>query len=168
MKKDISNKPGFTLIEIIAILFVVAVGLTGVLALIQQNIRVQGLNEERIISNQLAQEGIELVRRLRDENWINARDWNDGLAPGTYVIDYNDAALTMVAGIANARLQVKDDGDYLNFYLHDPLEPDSLFSRLITLSDISSSTIRVQSTVEWLGQTNNYTHTAETELYDWR
>jgi prepilin-type N-terminal cleavage/methylation domain-containing protein len=169
MKQKDNNRAGFTLIEIIAVLFVVAIGLTGVLALIQQNVRVQGLNEERIISNQLAQEGIELARRIRDENWINSRAWDDGLAAGTYIIDYDDSALSSVASMSNARLQVKDDGDFLNFYLHDPLEPDSLFSRLITISDVASSSLRLQSTVEWQGGGSNvYTHTAEAILYDWR
>ena len=82
---------GFTLIEIITVLFVVSLGLIGVLSLIIQNIQSQSINRRSIIAYQLAQEGIELVRKTRDSNWANGDIWNKNLVSGSYYMDPLDS-----------------------------------------------------------------------------
>ena len=83
-------KAGFSLVEIMTVLFVVALGLVGVLSLMVQNIQSQNVNKGALIAYQLSQEGIELVRRTRDSNWQAGRAWNVNLAPGHYIVDYTD------------------------------------------------------------------------------
>ncbi|MEK7097409.1 MAG: type II secretion system protein [Patescibacteria group bacterium] len=162
--KKINRQSGFTLLEVIVVIFIVSLGLLGVLSLTTQNIRVQYINKNNLIASQLAQEGLELARNIRDTNWlIPGNDWNQGLADGTYKIDYVNGIQPAI-GLDDAKLYINGSG----LYQHTPLS-DTNFSRLITVTNsasIASSTIRCE--VQWKERNNTYKYIAETELYDWR
>jgi prepilin-type N-terminal cleavage/methylation domain-containing protein len=70
MLKIIKNKKAFTLLEIIIVIYIISLGLVGVMSLFLQTIKVQNINKNKLIASQLAQEGIETIRNIRDENWI--------------------------------------------------------------------------------------------------
>lgn len=69
------NNSGFTLIETLVAVLVLVLGLLGPLALAAQSISAGRLSRNRLIAANLAQEGIELVRNLRDENIIVQAPW---------------------------------------------------------------------------------------------
>ncbi|MBI4272696.1 prepilin-type N-terminal cleavage/methylation domain-containing protein [Candidatus Uhrbacteria bacterium] len=77
------DRSGQTLIELIAAAFVLAVGLVGVLALTTANVRNQTIGNIRLVGSQLAREGVELARNIRDTNWIQVKEWDDGLKGAT-------------------------------------------------------------------------------------
>lgn len=88
-----SDPRGSTLIEVIIALMVVAVGLVGALSLATSNVRNQGIGLSRLIAINSAREGIELVRNIRDSNWLSgpAHAWYDGLAGSTTCAVIDDA-----------------------------------------------------------------------------
>jgi len=67
-------KKGFSIAEVIISLFVITVGLVTVLGLIASSIRESAAGRNRIIGAQLAQEGFELVRNIRDNNVLSDPD----------------------------------------------------------------------------------------------
>ena len=62
------QKRGFSLIEVLLSLVVLSFGITAVAVLMVNNIKNLQTSKNQIIALQLAQEGIELVRNLKDNN----------------------------------------------------------------------------------------------------
>ena len=72
---------GFTLLEVIFAIFVILVGVIGAYTVIQKAISHTYQSSLQLTAAYLAQEGIEIVRNIRDANWVQGEtNWNDGLA----------------------------------------------------------------------------------------
>jgi len=164
--KKIREKKGFTLIEVITVLFVISLGMVGVLSLIMQNIKSQSLNKNTLIAYQLAQEGVELIRQVRDSNWINARYWRTNLSHihSLYYMDYLDS----VPNDAHNRYDGNLVQDSNGFYHNDPsMSSTGIFSRLIRI-DNSGNGILVTSNIYWTDHGRDYVYSLEAKLYDWK
>ena len=164
-RKNKTDKKGFTLIEVITILLVVSLGMIGVLSLIVQNIQSQSLNKNTLIAYQLAQEGVELIRQVRDTNWREGNDWDDNLHDGKYYMDYTDTIPTHAYSQASGNL-AQDSG---GMYQSNPSGTVSgtTFSRIISL-DKKEHGILVISSIYWTDHGRNYVYSLEAMLYDWR
>lgn len=68
---------GFTLLEVVAAIFLLLVGMTGVFAVINNTIKLMASSPYKLTAAYLAQEGIEVVRNIRDTNLIMGLDWKD-------------------------------------------------------------------------------------------
>jgi len=79
IKYTIENKKAFSLLEIIIAMFIISMGVIGVMSLIVSNINLGLFSKNKLIAMNLAQEGIELVRNIRDENWLDGDNWQDGI-----------------------------------------------------------------------------------------
>ncbi len=165
------NKKAFSLIEIVIVLFIISMGLIGILSLIVQNIQSQDYNKNNLIATQLSQEGIELVRRVRDNNFKQGKAFNSDLASVSgqvfgYCFDYNDIALTISSEACLLRL----DGD--NFYVHETTGVSSGFSRLIKIELANEGVaenvlLKVFSEVSWKSRGGTSSYTTEAWLYNW-
>ncbi len=66
----------------------ILLGLGAILTLTLQNVSATAASNQRVVALQLAREGIEVVRGIRDSNWLAAshsdptRTWDTGLTPG--------------------------------------------------------------------------------------
>jgi Tfp pilus assembly protein PilV len=161
-------QPGFSIVEVVISLGIITMGLLGVVSLAVQSIQVKSMNKNYLVGSLLAQEGLELVRNIRDSNWlIPGNTWKTDLADasndGTFAIDYR-------ASIDDTPNNVTDAGAKLyfknNYYAHDPTGTDAHFSRLITITD-SGNHLAASSTVLWYDR-GVHTYTAETYFFDWR
>lgn len=163
--RSAKNKKGFTLIEVITVLFVVSLGMIGVLSLIVQNIQSQSLNKDTLIAYQLAQEGVELIRQVRDTNWREGRAWDTNLAIGDYYMDYTDTIPSDAPTKSYGNLRQNVDGMYLNNPLSTVAGTD--FYRIISIKDQSPGML-VASTIYWSDHGRNYSYALEAVLYNWR
>lgn len=160
-------RQAFSLVEIMIVLFIISLGLVGILSLIVQNIQSSDYNKNNLIAYQLSQEGVEIVRRLRDSNWKRGFDFNYGLAvvgsKNIFCLDYNDQQVFLSS--VPCSLGLNDDG----FYDHDIRSPKSGFSRLITVELINeSSAMRVISEVFWINRVGGKSsYATEALLYNW-
>jgi type II secretory pathway pseudopilin PulG len=158
---------GFSIVEIMAVIFIVTVGMVGMLTLIYQSIKVQRLNKHTLIAYQLAQEGVELLRVIRDDNWFSGlNDPFDAILPtGSYCLAYDDINLSISAEACPLYI------DNLGFYNHNPSGAPTPYSRLITLSPIADYEevgVLVEIDIFWSevgGSLFNYK--VETNLYNW-
>ena len=163
---------GFSLVEIITILFVVSLGLVGILSLIIQNIQSQSYNKNNLVAYQLSQEGIELIRKVRDSNYKAGHAYNLNLnctAVGTeYYMDYLDETPHAHSSSLPAELILKQSS--VGFYFHDlsSAATSSAFSRLITLQKVTNKSFRIKSRVTWAERSRTYAYELETILYDWK
>lgn len=164
-KKKILPDQGFTLLEVIIAIFLITVGTLGALALITRTISVAGISSQKAIAAYLTQEGIEIVRNIRDGNWLVQRTdpihkWDNGLGTGDWEADYISQNLTDTY-----------DGDFLKidggFYNYTS-GTNTKFKRRITISDKTDDTFKVSVLVEWQVKGKTYQIIAEENLYNWR
>ncbi|MBI3963480.1 MAG: hypothetical protein HY341_00615 [Candidatus Kerfeldbacteria bacterium] len=83
MRSSITRRPpreGQTLMELIVAIFVILVGIVGTVTLAIMTLTIARESKHRVISANLAREGIDVVREIRDSNWLGATPWNAGLA----------------------------------------------------------------------------------------
>lgn len=158
-------RKAFSLVEIIIILFIISMGMLGVLSLIIQNIQAQTYNKNNLIAYQLAQEGVELIRMVRDSNWRNGRAFTNGLPRENLLMDFEDAEPHAVSESAQGYLlRLGDDG----FYRHDSADPSSGFSRLITLSALDGDSLQVDVKITWQERGRQANYDLQTILYNWK
>jgi prepilin-type N-terminal cleavage/methylation domain-containing protein len=69
MSSKLRSQSGFTLIEVVIALSVVTVGLLSTLVVANTTVRASDDNERKVTATNLAREGLELVRNIRDSNW---------------------------------------------------------------------------------------------------
>ena len=166
--------------EAVMAISVITIGLLGVSSLAIQNIQIKGVNRNYLIASMLAQEGIELTRNIRDQNWLNIQndpsdpslawdDWiTDGSVPNTFTVDY-ESDTTVAHQPDHSVSSINDNGTrlYVNgngFYTHNSAGGTlTKFRRLISAVD-NGDHLLVSATVSWASGT----YVAETYLYDWR
>jgi prepilin-type N-terminal cleavage/methylation domain-containing protein len=74
-----NNSRGFTLIELIISIVVLSVAVIGAYNAFTTMDILTASSTDRFVAAYLAQEGIEIVRNIRDTNWIRNDDWREGL-----------------------------------------------------------------------------------------
>lgn len=174
---------GFSIAEVMIAITIFSIGIIGVSSMMLQTMQAETLNAGHLKASMLAQEGLELVRGLRDENWIRleldptltAEDipWDNLFSQtdtgGAFAIDYLGNYYTGLGDISHASTTLRlNSGD---FYEHATGIPTN-FKRLITVNDSCPiggvDCWNVIATVQWTssGKINNYR--AQTTLYDWR
>ena len=164
MRKNNSHK-GFTMMEVLAAIFVITTGILGVFSLVQQVISFTTISSSRLVATYLTQEGLEIVRNIRDTNWLQDRSatttWDDGLPLGDWEADYTTVTFSDTY-----------DGDFLKinggFYNYSS-GINTKYKRKITIargSRIEILNISVEVSWEERGRTHKVTTTGE--LYNWQ
>jgi len=97
-----SNHRGQSLAEVMVIVFIIIVGLSGTLSLLIFSFGAVQESESRVMAANFAREGIEMVRNIRDTDWLegcpnpdepeNCKYWNSSLASNTNPTDYTAIA----------------------------------------------------------------------------
>jgi prepilin-type N-terminal cleavage/methylation domain-containing protein len=162
-------KPGFSLIELLVAMAMVGIGLIGVASLAAQNIRVQYFNRNSLISAQLAQEGLEIARNRRDNNWKSSSTvYLHDTYYDDFILDYT-GHYQATSGNINDTPVLKIDGD--GFYSYSG-SIETPFRRLLTSDCHHDSIIGVDYCliscfVSWEGQGQSGDYQVEDYLYAW-
>jgi len=170
-KNTINNrKKGFTLIEIVVILFIFSIGIMSSLSLAIRSSYLQNNKKNVITAIFLASEGLEIMKNVRDSNIILGRDYDDwtgdgsvGIGENFYKVDFNSLLPTPINSIDEAVLQTESS---LGLYLHDGISEDSIFKRMITVVAEDSESSFIESWVSWESRGDVYNYKLETILYD--
>jgi len=182
--------------EMIVAIGVITTGLVTILALAASSLSGAKESEARTVALSLAREGIEVVRNIRDGNWLGGEgvNWDDGLHDGT---DYT--AVAKFDKEANSWGLIFEPNDIGNsktqFYLTDgvyiqgkdpPTGKSTFYRRLLTLDEICENDtiqsensscvlvgspkvgIRVTSRVEWTEHERKHSMVVEDRLYNWK
>ena len=171
---------GFTLLEVMMAVFVVTVGIIGIFTVIQ-NLSIQSsYSSNRLIAIYLAQEGMEIIRNVRDTNWLEQQSnpenpWEEGLT-GCSVgceVDYlcttvEDPSITNPNGhlclalYSGSLLKIDVNG----FYNYSS-GTDTKFKRKITITEESTDNLKVEVLVNWQERGKNYEFKIMEKLYKW-
>ena len=149
----------FTLIEIMVAISVMIIGIVGVYAVIPRIISISAANTSRFIASQIGREGIELVRNIRDANWLEGGVFDDGLtdcASGCE-IDYDDSVFV---SFQERYLKIDTNG----FYNYETGQATK-FKRKITITP-GVDFLNTKVEITWSGEGSPLE--VEENLYNWR
>ena len=107
----INKKPskGFTLVETLVAISILVIALTGPLAIIAQSLKSSYFSRDEITAAYLAQEPIEFIRNMRDQNTLrasNSTTWLKGEIPGKSDLTM-DANQNSLFGLPDTPVKVK-------------------------------------------------------------
>ena len=167
---------GFTLIETIGAISILLVGIVGTYAMVRQSLSSSIFSRSHLIASYLGQEGIAIVRNIRDTNWLQGNDYDDGLDDGDYEADYTDNSLNGTLACspscnysAPSLSFFKLDDNGFNNYNNGT---ETIFKRKISLEHIydddSNSCLKVTVTVYWKNRGEKvHQISVQENLYDW-
>ncbi|MBI2635283.1 MAG: type II secretion system protein [Parcubacteria group bacterium] len=160
----ISNKKesGFTLLETIVATGVIVTALVSSLTLINSSLVSASNFGDRLVASNLAAEGIEVVRNVRDNNWLQNLSWNNGLLNGDYNVAYNSLSLSPYNDVF-LRLNSSN-----GVYDYSAGSSQTIFKRKISVLNLSSYEIRVISTLSWQRRNQSYSVVIEEHLFNWK
>ena len=87
------SRSGFTLVELLIAIIVFALGLVAAYSLLQTATAVSMRSRDEIVGGNLLRERIELLKNVRDSNWMNLRNWNS-LRAGVLTVSDDPAFCT--------------------------------------------------------------------------
>lgn len=188
---------GQSLTELMIAMSVIIVGLAAASAVILSNVRLQERSADQVAAANLAREGTELAKALRDSNWIagGATAFNQGLSSGTdYTavprmdggafidFDFTPDDLTDAETVMKRSTDAGSTGMFVQGT--GASGSNTVFRRLVTMlpicSDYSLASegsdcggldvvgVRVRSEVTWTKREGTKSTTVEDDLYDWR
>lgn len=138
-QKNIHTQQGFTILETLIAIFILVLSLTGPLVFAQNGLRTSRLARDQVTAFLLAQDVIESIKNLRDQNGLTNQPWLTGLEPcigdGTSCsIDttFDELAINLCGGGICPKMKFDPISGQ---YSHTGPE-DSVFSRTIYLREI--------------------------------
>jgi hypothetical protein len=172
----------FTLLEVILAITILTLAVGASFVLISQTLTSVSVVQSKLIASYLAQEGIEVVKNIRDNNWLKFQPWDQGLGEGDYETDYDDFNLTECSYPCDYDydynlhfLKISEQG----FYNYDSGNP-TIFKRKITISDKEDldkdpekdpeekpDRLKVSVEILWREKGKNQSITAQEYLYNW-
>jgi len=175
---------GQTLLEVMIALFVLTVGILGILSLLSQSIFLSKTVSNQTTATFLASEGIELAKNLIDHNVyqgiaFTTNEWNTGIGGGgNFELDYttcnnlpNPATLCPTPPNYSGTFLSFDPAANVYVYAYDDLSGGLVatpFQRLIRVTPNGGNEITVQSIVTWnVGQPSQTSLDVEDHFYNW-
>lgn len=188
---------GQSLIELLVAMVVIIIGLSAAAGIVFSNIRVQEISSDRLVASNLAREGVEYVKEIRDSNWLAGSAFNAGMYSGT---DYTaipiwtngeftglDFGPTSISSDTYTLVKLSSNAATANaLYAQGPAYPGTatMFRRLLLLQPICSDMtvvaegascgalqvvgVRITSTVTWTKRGTTRQSQVIDEIYDWK
>lgn len=154
------ERAAFTLLETIIALTLIISAVTGPFTLATRSIFSAKFAKDKLTALNLAGEGIELVRAMRENNVLHTFDWRGAgcgagttpyctnLADGSYQPDVFTVANGSQPPLAGASPQLLRFDSVTGFYSQSS-GSITLFTRVITISTPAANQMRVVSLVTW-------------------
>jgi len=167
--RNMLKNKGFTLVEALIAMSILIIGIISSFILVTRALYNTSIIQDRLTASFLAQEGLELVREIRDSNYINrinngTGNWNDGLQRGTYRISFENR-LEKITNSSEATLYFHDDTGLFDYNSTGGVLTS--FNRQIEIKQISDHELRITVTVSWQTKGIGYELQAEDHLFDW-
>ena len=182
LSKNLKLNKGFTLLEVIGAIFVISVGVAGVINIVPQIISNTTLNTSKLTAAYLTQEGVEIVRNVRDGNWLEAHNrgdstsWSEGLLncgsgceADYFCTTIEDPIPSDPAG--HNCFELYGAGNILKFSSDDGYNyltgSDTRFKRKITITQEGTDALVVTVEVSWNEKGKSYKISSQEKLYQW-
>ncbi len=152
---------GFTLIEALVALTVLSIGLIGAYSAATSSLFLATSIRNSMIASGLAQEGIEVVRAIRDANWFQDNPFDQGLGSGDYLVTWDATTLTPFSDTP-----IKIDANGIYQYAGGA---NTLFKRKVSIvNSANGRDLSVVSEVIWRERQRDRSVRAELRLFNWK
>lgn len=176
MERKNKNQKSFTLIEMLVSVFIISFALISMFGLNSKYNQQTKQEKEAYEASLLAEEGVEIVKNIRDCNWICetppcTADWDDGLtscASGCE-IDYlkkgGDGATTgLTAWTTGNFLYIDSNKLYRYPSVSETTLTKTPYTRKITIDTSTANKLEITVTVYWY----SYSTQVKQDIYNWR
>jgi prepilin-type N-terminal cleavage/methylation domain-containing protein len=166
MMKQTMHTRGFTLVETLVAISVLLLALAGPLSIAADALSGAYYARDQITAFYLAQEGVEYVRAVRDENYLAGRAWLTGLdtcVSGTCVVDFPNFTHASCTGSCPPIL-INSSGLF-----NQANGTPSLYTRGVSLQpvDADDHEMRIVVTVSWRSGVINRSFEIREYIFDW-
>ncbi len=181
-----AQQRGFSLVETLVAIALLAIALVGPFIAVRNALLASYAARDQLTASMLAQEGMEYVRMIRDNNYLAGRSWTDGFGAtardacfgaspsGVCVIDatrgdfHSDSSgMTEYPSANNAPALRLSQTNLYNQQGNSATNVVTKFKRTAVLQTISATEMRVTITVSWTSSGQAYTAVVTDVLRDW-
>ena len=165
-EKKSSARSGFTLIETLVAITILLLAIGGPLSIASRGIFASNIARDQITAFYLAQEGVEYIRNVRDENNLHASPWLSGLSnctsPNVCSIDAKNKTIGACSG--QCPVLLLDNDHFYNFVSGTPTS----FHRSIQLTQLNDHEIAISVTIAWQTGAIPRSFTVRENILNWQ
>ncbi len=161
------NNAGFTLIETFIAITILIIAMAGPLTLVTKGLSISKIAKSQITSMYLAQEAIEYIRNIRDNNILNERSWTYGLTDCIGSKCKIDSPNESIDSCSNDCENLKyNSSSYLFGY---STGDESRFRREVQITEITANKeLEIVVNMFWIGGPNEHQFTIKERLFNWQ
>ena len=151
--QNLKNNKGFTMVELIIVIAILSFGIIGIYSFSYPASILTSSFSLRLTAAYLAQDGLEIINNIRDNNVLSGKNWSGGfnVCDTGCELDYKtgtsvEAAVNILKKYNNNFLNINADG----FYSYDT-GSTTKFKRKVTITQPSANTdiLKVDVLVTW-------------------
>jgi prepilin-type N-terminal cleavage/methylation domain-containing protein len=150
-----NGRAGFTLVETLVAITVLLLAIVGPMTIASRGLQSAFFAKEQLTAVYLAQEGVEIVRSIRDQNALDGAPWLTGL--DTCIndicgVDVRNLATPIDCNPASACILNYDDGTLGNdrgAYTHENVGSPSAYTRHVRVNSVSAVEAEIVVEVTW-------------------
>lgn len=171
-EKRINSKRGFTILETLFAIFILVLSITGPMVFSQSSLRASFQARDQITAFFLAQDAIETVKNIRDDNGVKGDSWLEGLVDAGQCGGNTPCRIDTTVEDPDAEACV-ETCDPLNItgtkYNYDISGEESRFTRTMYINQLSSAEAEVVVEVEWVSPVSIGRHriVVQENIYNW-
>ncbi len=158
-----SHERGFTLVEVLIALTLLTTALVPTFLLSSSALQLSNRIKNSLIAANLAQEGVEVVRAIRDANWFSGAAFSAGLGGCESGCVFQHDSVGPVTGVVAGTPLKLDPSTGLYQY---STGADTVFDRTVTITATADEII-ISSVVSWQERSIARSTTLEYHLYNW-
>ncbi len=155
-----NKKRGFTILETMVAIFILVLSITGPMVFAQSGLRTAFLSRDQITAFFLAQDAIETIKNIRDDNGLDGRDWLENIyvcgadTTQNCVIYIDTLAYEPVSEICSGSecpiLKVNSNNQFgYNFDVGENAE-NSRFTRILNVKEVAPGReLQIVAEIRW-------------------
>jgi prepilin-type N-terminal cleavage/methylation domain-containing protein len=181
MMKNTHTRKGFTLLETLVAVSVLMIAITATFTAAQSGLSAAIEAKDQVVAFYLAQEAVESVRNVRDENAINTRNWLFGISETVSdpcyfgkacTFDPPTRAFTACPSGPGTCTNLRQDTDTQSLtygmYGYTGGWSATNFNREISFTSISSNEVLISVTVTWTKGLTTRSFRVRESLHNWQ